>query len=126
MLSLADNSSLSPHRNQLRGYALESREWVGQGACAQFEDGAVSVGAVRNIVGVMGKYGVLTVGAQGGYSYTLHKRIGASRDVFVCVGEEPCVYLLEPLWFATEVFRISNSPSGQAESHQVVVSIAVR
>lgn len=115
---------------------MHSREWVGRGgvggggACAQFEDGAVSVCTDQRSLSVAGKYGVLTVDAQGGYSYALHKGIGkgigAGRDAFVYVGEEPCVYMLEPLWFATEVFRIHNNPTGRTESHQVVVSIAVR
>lgn len=134
MLSVAQNSQADTHRKRSRGYALQSRQWVGVevgrggGACAQFEDGAVSVCTDHSSLSVAGKYGVLTVDAQGGYSYALHKSIGKGigRDAFVYVGEEPCVYVLEPLWFATEVFHINNNPTGRAESHQVVVSIAVR
>lgn len=134
MLPLAENSQVDIYRIHPHGFGLQSREWVGRGdgACAQFEDGAVSVCTDHSSLSVAGKYGVLTVDAQGCYSYALHKSIGsgsgigAGRDAFVYVGEEPCVYVLEPLWFATEVFHINNNPTGRAESHQVVVSIAVR
>lgn len=130
MLPVTQDSPAAPHSGHPRGDALPGRERVGQGACVQFEDGAVSVCTDQNSLSVAGKYGVLTVDAQGGYSYALHKGIskgiGAGRDAFVYVGEEPCVYVREPRWFSTEVFHISNNPSGRAESHQVVVSIAVR
>lgn len=126
MLPIDESSQVGIQPGQPRGYALQSQEWVGQGISVRFENGTVSDCTNQRSVGVTGKYGVLTVGPQGGYSYALHEGIAAGRDSFVYVGEEPCVYLMEPLWLATEVFNISSSPSGSTESHQVVVSIAVR
>lgn len=116
---LQDTAPVAP-----RGDTRVRQEWVVQGVCAQFEDGAVSVCTAQPLA-VRGKYGVLTIDAEGGYSYALHKGIGEGRDAFVYVGVEPCVYTVEPLWFATEVFRISNPLSGPADNHQVAVSIAI-
>lgn len=130
MLPIDEASQVEVRRSQPCGYDLQSRKWAGQRTSAEFEAGAVSVCNNQRPRGVMGKYGVLTVDAQGGYSYALHtgisKGIDAGQDAFVYVGEEACVYMMEPLWFATEVFHINNDPSGRSESHRVVVSIAVR